>query len=230
MDFEKMWQHKLSSQTEELCGREFRDEIMKGSEDLNADSMSADVIRWTAKAIEKLRNRLSPEEIHDIVTGCACHYPRAKLLPIRDSFRKSRDFAGAVSLLQKQFIQFLVSELQMDLEIVSEIIDMGMGPAGVLDGNRIIAVKIPKSEYLNAWLMEADPEKRRKLYCHCPRVRQSVLKGIEMPVEYCLCGAGYYRDIWETITEAPVRVEIIESIFAGGNRCSIAVYPSALKG
>lgn len=50
-----------------------------------------------------------------------------------------------------------------------------------------------------------------------------------MPVEYCLCGVGFYRDIWGTITELPVRVEVMESVFKGDDFCRVAIYPLPSK-
>jgi predicted hydrocarbon binding protein len=40
---------------------------------------------------------------------------------------------------------------------------------------------------------------------------------------YCQCGAGFYRGIWETILERPVRVEVLESVLSGGDVCRVAV-------
>lgn len=230
MDFEKLWLDKLARQLEKSKGEEFRDDAMSGSEELLSGTSPEEVILWTAGVMEKLSKELSEEELHDVVTGCACHYPGIKLLSVRDAFRKNGDFAESIELLKKQFVESLRDDMLMDMEIINKLLEMNMGVAGVLDGNRIIATKIPKSSNLRKWLSEKNPDERRKMYCHCPRVNQVLELGMEMPVEYCLCGAGFYRDIWESITESPVRVEIIESVFAGDDFCRIAIYPLLLKG
>lgn len=230
MDFERMWQDKLSARLEELKGTEFRDMVMTDSEILNLNSSPSEIIEWTVAAVEKMQEGLSSDELHDVVTGCACHYPQAKLLPIRDAFRKSGSIGECISLLEKQFVESLSDGMHVDQELIEKLIEINMGLPGVLDGNRIIATKIPKSCNLKKWFYEKDPEERRKIYCHCPRVNQALILGMQMPVEYCLCGAGFYRDVWETITEAPLRVEIIESVFAGDDFCRVSVFPSVLQG
>jgi len=202
---------------------------VKGSEKFSSSTAPGNVMRWTAGAVNKLKEELSEVELHDVVTGCACHYPRAKLLSVRAAFRKSGSFPEAIDLLRKQFVESLRDGMLMDMEIVNKLLEMGMGVAGVLDGSRIIAVKIPKSGNLRKWIGEKDSQARREMYCHCPRVNKAVKQGIRMPVEYCLCGAGFYRNIWETITESPVRVEVIESVFDGDDRCCVAVYPYLLS-
>ncbi len=230
MDFEKMWLDKLSRQLKELKGQEFTDRVLKGSEEFSSSTAPVNVIAWTANVMNELKEDLSDKEIHDVVTGCACHYPGSKLVSIRDAFRMNGDFAEAIELLKKQFVESLRDEMLMDMETINRLLEMNMGLAGVLDGNRMIATKIPKSCNLRKWLSEKDPDERRKMYCHCPRVNQVLELGMEMTVEYCLCGAGFYRDIWETITESSVRVEVIESVFAGDDFCRIAIYPLLLKG
>lgn len=230
MDFERIWLKKLFLQLEELRGEEFRDTVMKGSEKLSSETASGNVITWTADAVKKLKEELSEEELHDVVTGCACHYPGTKLLPVRAAFRKNGDFSEAIDLLREQFVESMRNGMHLDMEVVDKLLEMGMGVAGVLDGDRIIAIKIPKSGNLRKWLSEKNPQERRKIYCHCPRVNEAVKQGMEMPVEYCLCGAGFYRNIWETITESPVRVEVIESVFAGDDFCRVAIYPLIIRG
>lgn len=230
MDFEKAWLAKLSLQLEGVKGKEYRNTVMKGSEEFNGNTDPGEVVSWTAGVMKKLTDELSEKELHNAVTGCACHYPREKLLPICDAFRKNGDFAEAIKLLKQQFVESMKNGMRMDMETIDRLLEMGMGLAGVLDGERIIATKIPKSGNLEKWLRERDPDERRKMYCHCPRVNQVVSRGIDMPVEYCLCGAGFYRDIWETITESSVRVEVIESVFTGDDLCRIAIYPLLLRG
>ena len=42
--------------------------------------------------------------------------------------------------------------------------------------------------------------------------------------EYCYCGAGFYKGIWETILGEQVRVEVLESVMMGGDVCKIAIH------
>ena len=69
-----------------------------------------------------------------------------------------------------------------------------------------------------------DPDKKRKLYCHCPRVRDEVGSDPRLPMAYCYCGAGFYQGIWEEILGERVEVEMLESVMLGDEVCKIAVH------
>jgi predicted hydrocarbon binding protein len=108
--------------------------------------------------------------------------------------------------------------------MITEIINRGWGLAGIIDGDSVIATKIPKSGFLVAYFNETDPQKKRQYYCHCPRVREVIQHGETLPKIYCYCGAGYYKGIWEEILQKPVQVEVIESVLEGGEVCKISIH------
>jgi len=45
-----------------------------------------------------------------------------------------------------------------------------------------------------------------------------------IPPIYCYCGAGFYKGIWEEILQQPVKVEVLKSVLAGDEVCTIAVH------
>jgi predicted hydrocarbon binding protein len=45
-----------------------------------------------------------------------------------------------------------------------------------------------------------------------------------LPEDYCYCGAGFYKGIWEEILGEPVEVEVLESVLQGGDVCRIAIH------
>ncbi|MCD4702091.1 MAG: hypothetical protein K8S24_09585, partial [Candidatus Aegiribacteria sp.] len=129
-----------------------------------------------------------------------------------------------IEALQQQLEDSLRQGMLFEDEIVDRLVEWGWGVAGKRNGSRILITKIPRSGNIRQYMSESDPQKKRELYCHCPRVRQSVQLGIELPLNYCLCGAGYYLQIWETILEKKVRVEVLESVCSGSDKCSFAVH------
>ncbi len=223
-DFERYWLGKLARCLAELAGDEVRDQVMAGSEGLSDDSDRDAVIAWTQGAVGRLEALVDGAVAQEVMLGCACQYPAQDLQAARQAYLDSGDIDRAHRILQAQFESFLVDVLGLDDEMVGEILSRGWGLAGVRDGNRILATKIPKSGYLAAYLREADPERQRQIYCHCPRVRDALQRGATLPVTYCYCGAGYYRGIWETILGQPVRVEVLESVLNGGDVCTVAIH------
>ena len=65
-------------------------------------------------------------------------------------------------------------------------------------------------------------DKKRAAYCFCPVIRAKLDQG--MPVTYCYCGAGWFRQQWEAATGKPVRVEVLQSVLKGDLVCQFAVH------
>jgi hypothetical protein len=197
---------------------------MKGSDRLSSHSNREEVIAWSKEAMERLDTLVEEKDRKEIMTGCACQYPKSDLREIRRRCEITRDVDLALRMLQAQFEAFLRDALQLSDKLIEEIVSRGWGLAGVKKGNTIVATKIPKSGYLIEYMNETDPERRRQYYCHCPRIRE-VLQTLEtISPTYCYCGAGFYKGIWEEILQRHVEVEVLETVLTGGEVCKIAVH------
>ena len=223
-DFERAWLAKFTTCLDRAAGEETRRQVMAGSDALSAESSSEQVIAWTQDAMERLGALVDEQTARQVMTGCACQYPKQGLQAARRAYEETGDLSRVHGMLQAQFEAFLRDSLALKEEYVEQVMSRGWGLAGILDGNRIIATKIPKSGYLVAYMEERDPERRRQYYCHCPRVREILKTQESLPVGYCYCGAGFYKGIWEEILQEPVEVEVLESVLDGAEVCSIAVY------
>jgi predicted ArsR family transcriptional regulator len=223
-DFERAWLAKFSTCVDEAAGEEARQQVMAGSERLSAQSSSDEVITWTQGAMERLGTLVDEATANQVMTGCACQYSKQGLQAARQAYEETGDLAAVHRMLQAQFEAFLRDSLELKEEYVEKVVSRGWGLAGILEGNRVLATKIPKSGYLAAYMEETDPEGKRQYYCHCPRVREILKTRESLPVTYCYCGAGFYKGIWEEILQEPVQVEVLESILDGDEVCSIAVY------
>lgn len=222
-DFEKHWLRKLSERLEAVAGAEARVTIMEGSEGLSDESPRQDVIKWSKLAMNRLDSLVDREKRVEIMTGCACRYPKSGLQDVRIAYEAAGDVALAHQMLRRKFESFLRNDLRLDGELIAEIVGRGWGLAGLREGRSIIATKIPKSGQLVQYMHETDPEKRRQLYCHCPRIRDALKSRGKISATYCYCGAGFYKGIWEEITQEHVEVEVLESVLGGGETCRIAI-------
>ena len=157
VDFERAWLAKFSTLLHAVGGEEIRAEVMQGSASLSLASSRDEVIHWTQGAMERLDSLVDVAQRRAILTGCACQYPRAALQGARKAYEESGDMDLALRILQEQFEAFLRETLELDEEFVEEVVGRGWGSAGVKEGNRIIATKIPKSGYLMEYLREEDP-------------------------------------------------------------------------
>ncbi len=170
---------------------------------------------------------LDEDAIKKIMIGRACQYPKEDLQPMKKAFEETGSIEVPHKMLQDKFEDFLRADIGLNPGQMKEIVSKGWGSAGIIDGDRILATKIPKSGNLLKYLAEPDPERRRELYCHCPTVRDALSKGETVPPIYCYCGAGFYKFLWEEITQSPVDVEVLASILNGDDVCTIAItFPS----
>ena len=223
-DFERHWLSKFSSCIGEIVGADVCKEVMKGSENLSSQSSRDEVIAWSKAVMERLDSLVDQDKRREIMTGCACRYPVSDLQEVRKTYEETGDIDLIHRMLQEKFESFLKGTLQLEDDLVEEIVERGWGLAGVKQGNRITATKIPKSGYLTQYMSETDPGKKRQYYCHCPRIRD-VLKSPEtISPTYCYCGAGFYKGIWEEILQQPVEVELLESLLKGDDVCKVAIH------
>jgi hypothetical protein len=223
-DFERAWLAKFSGCLNRIVGEEIRKEVTKGSEELSSHSSHQEIIDWSKKAMERLDSLVDEEKRKEIMTGCACQYPKSDLQEIRKKYKVTKDIDLVRQMLQEQFESFLKNSLELSGELIEEIVKRGWGSAGVMKGSTIIATKIPKSGYLIEYMNETDPEIKRQYYCHCPRVRDVLKTSETISPTYCYCGAGFYKSIWEEILQQPVEVEVLETVLMGDDTCKIAIY------
>jgi hypothetical protein len=223
-NFERAWLMKFSRCLCDIAGEEIRDIVMEGSEALSENADPLEVIHWTQGAMERLGAKVDEEPLKSIMTACACQYPTSDLQDTRREYEARGDIHFAHRMLQEKFEVFLRDSLRLEEELVTQVVERGWGLAGILSGNTIIATKIPKSGSLVEYLMETDPEKKRQIYCHCPRVREAIALSERFPISYCYCGAGFYKGIWEEILQDPVEVEVLESVLSGGEVCKVAIH------
>ncbi|MHA1667182.1 MAG: hypothetical protein ACTSUR_00890 [Candidatus Heimdallarchaeaceae archaeon] len=224
-DFDKSWLRILSMSLDDELGEEKRRIVMNGSENISSKSDRNEVFQWTKEALSRLDTLADGEQRKTILSNCSCQYPKANLIEFVELYEKTADLHLVHKRLHEHFINFLKENLDLEEELLKEIEKRQMGMAGKLAGQKIIAVKIPKSNFIKEWFKEKDQLKKRAIYCHCPRIRDVMdKKENELPFYHCYCGAGFYKGIWETILKKPVRVEILETVMNGGECCKFAIY------
>jgi hypothetical protein len=229
-DFDKYWIGKLAKGISDEVGDEIVIEVLEGSENLSQESRRDDVLDWSEKAIRKLESLTDDEATKNILLSCACHQSPEALQPYRNLYVETENIDLVLQKMQEDFEVFIKDKLKLEDKYVQQIIDRKMGFAGTRDGNKIIATKTPKSAFIKEWFEETDPTKKRALFCHCPRIRDALVDQEKtLPKSYCYCGGGYYQNIWETILQKPVDIEILETVIHGDEVCKYAIHLPDMK-
>jgi predicted hydrocarbon binding protein len=213
-NFEKQWLHKLKTGLKKIDREDLFDALLHSHKD---------EIDWSSQLMKILNAELTEEEVIDVMCGCACLAPKDYLKTLREEYTKTKNLEHVHNLLQNYFLNFIKQYKNLSKEQLKYIVENDMGMAGTLNRNLITAVKIPKE--FHEYFQTKDEIEKRYHYCHCPRIREA-LKSNEIPVDknYCYCGAGFYRDIWEYILQRPVKVILVESIMQGDDFCKIEIH------
>ncbi len=220
--FEHAWRAKFARALDKTAGQPVRERVI--GDPPAPDAGPKTVIDWTRAAMKRLDALLDADQRRAVMTACACRYPLADLQPMREAYEATRDIDRVIAMLQERFESFLRDDLALGENEIAEVVHRGWGLAGIRKGRTILATKIPKSGQLRRYLGETDPQKRRELYCHCPRVSDLPRWKQTVSPTYCYCGAGYYKGIWEEVLGRPVTVGLITSVLQGDEVCTIAVH------
>jgi len=223
VEFEQAWLSKFSKCLDEAVGLEIRDKILDSNEKNYRGLTRHDVIEWSKSAMERLDQLVDEKTRNDIMTGCACQMPTIRLQKMREKYAETKNFILVHQMLQEQFEGDLKAFLNLDEYQIDEIRKKGWGVAGVIEGNKIIATKMPAKyhEYMKA----TDSREKKYLFCHCARIKSLIMKQEEnISLTYCYCGAGFYKGIWEEILQQPVNVEVLKSVLQGDEVCMIAIH------
>ena len=212
----KNWINKLSGSLEEYTEHGIRDFILE-DKPLGENVDERKYIEFEHESIVKIDMLLNEDQRKEVFAKCSCTYPLEKLQHIKEAYAKTQDLALAHKMLQKQFEQDI-----QDVPFKEEMIEMNWGLAGILESDKIVITKIPK--FPDKYFSTNDLDAKRYNYCHCGRVRKQIREGKQSySEEYCYCGAGYYKNIWEEITGKDVEIDVIETVLKGSTVCKFLI-------
>jgi len=175
--------------------------------------------------------KLSPDVYRRVLAGNHHRIPEA-------SFEKHRGWLkdeGNVDAWLKRMHKEAVADLEQHLregkvwfeqvitpEVVEYVRDNQELLSGIRRGRWIYNTKFPYSP--REYLAEADSLMKRYYMCHCPLAREAVLRGEpEIPMEWCYCSAGFGKLRYDVAFGTDTKVEVLESVFSGSDRCRFRI-------
>lgn len=212
-EFEKMWRSKIQKNTLKNTNPNLHNEVLTIEQE--------DPIKYSKELIARLKDKTIDEKIKNIFCQSACHIPHSKLESAKAVYEETGSVEEARKELERSFKIDIKEYKNLSDQQVNMIIEKGWGLAGVMDGDTIIATKIPSMfhEYFN----ETNPLKKKYYYCHCPRVRKAFTDQDTIDSIYCNCGGGFYQDVWEYITGKEVSLDIRKSLFDQDDVCQFQI-------
>jgi effector-binding domain-containing protein len=202
------WNALLAQNLERVLGSESRADILQGVEDIGINTSLAERFEWTKAAMGRLSAATDENQRFDIITSCAHVFPPGLLDKLKVAYQTARANGSDPLQAVDAVLDFMKT-------------DPGWGEKGQYRQGRVIYhTKNPADP--QAHELAKTPEEKRAAYCFCPIIRANLAKG--MPVSYCYCGSGWFRQQWQAATGRPVTVEVLQSVLRGDDVCQFAVH------
>lgn len=219
-----LWRTRFLESVISELGEEKARAILSEGEEMDRVCTAEENVHWTKGCIERMRAVAKDEEIRQVLMGCSHHMPEDRIRILRDFHRHHRDINELMEFWRSQFIYNLKRWTAQPLkdEWLDIIIDENWGEVGVRKGSSVMATKIPND--IKGFFEAKDYAERSYRYCHCDRMRTAFLTdSADLPVDYCYCGAGFYRSNWERVLERPVQVTLLSSLMKGDTLCQFRI-------
>ena len=202
------WNAKLAGGLARVLGESACQVIMQGSEELTIESDVNARFQWVKDMLERLDDQTSEFQKFDILSSCAHVFPKVQIAKLKTVFDETK------------------ANTQDAIQAVDAVLDFMVADAGwgdkrpLREGYIIYTSKNPRDP--NKHEAAKDDLERRKAYCYCPLVRDHIDQG--MPVDFCYCGSGWFRQQLEGAISKPVTLEVIKSVLKGDDVCQFAIH------
>jgi len=187
--------------------------------------------KLTKMIVDRMEAELPTSECREILTGNYHEIPPEVFKDKKERFDKAKTIDEYLTGEHKRLVAELTDfmrkgriwyEQQITPEVVEFVRTNPEIQNGVRRGDKIYVSKIPYSPV--EFLREKDPTLRRFYACHCPLARTAIRDGTpKIPSIFCYCSGGFEKIAFDTIFGEPVKVELLESVLGGDQRCRFAI-------
>ena len=199
------WQELLKEHTKRVLGSEISTTIIPEPLDVEANLDSR--LEWAKKALIKVKCHADEASTYDILSSCAHVFPSEPIEKMNRKYMKARETMAPLASID-QVLMMMAN-------------DRAWGNAPIRDGNILITTKNPANP--EAYEKATTKAEKRRAACFCPVIRNQ-LDDSNIPPEYCLCSAGWFRRQWEGALSHPVKVDVLKSVLKGDNVCQFAIH------
>ncbi|MFW9979260.1 MAG: hypothetical protein ACFFEJ_14345 [Candidatus Thorarchaeota archaeon] len=197
------WNRRFSDGLESILGPEIREEVMKGYDKITPHTEACVRGQWAIDAIMKLDSIATEEQKYEVISGCAHVRPIEEILKLKAVYDRNKNV--------DEFLEVWGNSLPFIVKPYRE-------------GNIIYQTKPPADP--EAYKKATTQEEIIRAACFCPIVKATLDR---MPRTFCYCGAGWSRQLYETVFGEKLKIEIAETVIDGGKLCKYAIHlPSHL--
>jgi effector-binding domain-containing protein len=196
------WHERLAGGVEEILGQAARQQVMAGVESITTGSSAETYREWVHTAMARIDELTGdPGKKYQIVSCCAHVFPQHRIDHLRSIYEQHHE------------IDDVLREMYQDPDWYED---------PVRKGNQLYMRKVPYDA--ETYKKATSPIEQRQAYCHCGFVRPYLTESpARISPTFCLCGAGWYRRLWEGILGQPIQVEHVETLVTGSDCCRLVI-------
>ncbi len=205
-----VWIESLERGLKERTDEKTAATVTNGADGVRHDFDAEKLRSWVLGALNRLDESVPCERTRAcVLNGCAHHYPKVQLLRMKAAYEEEGDILRFIERLNRN-----------DDLFPSRIFWKDDGPRNVVYTEKLVP---PWNR--EAYEQATDPVEKRYYSCFCSLVKEVIRTGEGLSPTFCNCSAGWYVQMWETILDRrPIRVDVVESILRGDDRCVFAIH------
>ncbi len=201
------WLDKFAKGLDKFAGKSMKAKVMKAVSDASAEKSAEQITEWLIAAIDRMDTFVPDNETRrSIMLCCSETFPQKRIQKVRAEYERTGDLDALIKWMEQD----------------SSWKGLPFYEYPKREGNVIYVTKIPHDP--KGFQEAKDAAHKRASYCHCALIRPAILNGTPVSSTFCLCGSGWYKSLWEGVLGKPVRVEIVEAVGQGAERCTFAIH------
>jgi DNA-binding protein Fis len=223
----------ILSQLTEQEGQELTQEL-KNSVSLPEFGLTPDEFPCkTQDFIDTLETLLPKNRLVSVMAGNHHGIPKEAFLEEKALYEAAQSLDDYLADLQVRKITELqyhcdTNTIWYEQTITQAVVDYAKGNQEIMSavrvGDKLYATKIPYDP--DNFLKTKDPHMQAYYACHCPFVRESILKPTAngpISENWCYCSGGFAKYPFEVIFEQPLTVKLLNSALRGDTYCRFEI-------
>jgi hypothetical protein len=216
----------LSKKVRATFGKKFQEKLFDGVEIPPLGLHPSKKPETTKKLVSRMESEIGEDK-------CARFFNQCMRKKYSDNFEDNKKFKKIKNIDEflkekhKEFVKSMEQHMnegrlwftqEIDADVLAYYKSRQVVSIGVRIGNHIYIEKTPYNT--KQYLKETDLKLKKYYFCHCPWVREGLLKSDKpVPPVFCNCSAGFHKRYWENLFECPVEMEVEKSILNGDLVC-----------
>jgi len=183
-------------------------QIVADSGTIATSNDPGEIRAWVMSAVNRIEKVIPDAQTRAcILQNCAHHYPRVQLERMRAVYDEMGD------------LRAFIERLNEDDELFPTRIWMDEDGAPIA----YIQRSVPPWNR-EAYAATDDPVEKRFHACFCVMVRDAIRTGEPISPDFCNCSGGWFVQMWEAILDRRLRIDVVESVLQGHDRCLFAIH------